>query len=104
MIVVSCCTRGEELWSEFSPLEIGDIFAFGSTTMVKRMVQADSTHQIGLKSTLQAFLILAESGDKGGSQKLAHPQKLEMFLLVPQQPVIPSTTGGRRRIQRIKMV
>jgi hypothetical protein len=61
MVVVSCYTGGEEMWSEFSPSEIGDIFACGSTSssaMIKQMVQADSTHQIGLKQTLHAVLIV----------------------------------------------
>jgi hypothetical protein len=44
--------------------------------MDKWMLQADSAHQIGLKPTLHAFLIVVESGDTGGLKKLA-----EFFLL-----------------------
>jgi hypothetical protein len=52
-----------------SPSEIGDVFACISTTidlMDKQMGQADSAHQIGLKPALHAFLIVVESGDRGG--------------------------------------
>jgi hypothetical protein len=44
--------------------------------MVKRMVQADSAHQIGLKPTLHTVLIVVESGDTRGLKKLA-----ESFIL-----------------------
>jgi len=49
-------------WRNFSPSEIGDVFAYNSTTnspIAKRRVQADSAHQIGLKPTLHASLIVA---------------------------------------------
>ena len=60
MVVVSCCTGGEEVWAEFSPSEIGDVFTCSSTTstaMVKWMAQVDSAHQSGLKPTIHAVLI-----------------------------------------------
>ena len=44
----------------FSPSEIGNVFACTSTTaspMDKWMPQADSAHQIGLKTILHAVLI-----------------------------------------------
>jgi hypothetical protein len=48
--------------AEFLPSEIGDIFACNSTTsspMVKlRAPEADSAHQIGLKLTFHAVLIV----------------------------------------------
>ena len=50
-----------DAWRNFSPSEIGDVFTCISTTidpMDKQMVQADSTHQISLKPTLHAFLII----------------------------------------------
>jgi len=31
-----------------------------------------------------------------------YPQKMEIFPLVSQQPVIPWTNGGHKEIQRIK--
>src|SRR6202451_664281 len=58
----------EKSWRNFSPSEIEDVFACISTTidsMDKRRTQADSAHQIGLKPTLHAFLIVVESGDTG---------------------------------------
>jgi hypothetical protein len=45
----------------FLPSEIGDVLNCTTTTshvMVKQMVQADSAHQIGLKPTLHAVLIV----------------------------------------------
>jgi hypothetical protein len=69
MVVLSCYTGGEEVWSEFSPSEIGDTFACGSTTSIAihtRSTQADSAHQTGLKPTLHAVLILVAIGDTGG--------------------------------------
>ena len=47
-------------WRNFSPSEIGNVFASTSTTnapMDKQMVQADSVHQLGLESILYAVLI-----------------------------------------------
>jgi hypothetical protein len=73
--------------------------------MDKRKPRVDSAHQTGLKPTLHAVLIVVESGDTGGCKNaggIFHPQELEMFLLV-SQPVAPSTNGGHRRIQRIKL-
>jgi len=75
--------------------------------MDKRRTQADSAHQIGLKPTLHAFLIVVESGDTGGVKKaggIFDPRKLEMFRLVSPQPSILWTNGGHRWIQRIKLV
>ena len=60
---------GEDGWRNFSPSEIGDVFAFISTTidpMNKQRPQADSAHRTGLKPTLHAILIVVESGDRGG--------------------------------------
>jgi len=51
----------ENLGRNFSTSEIGDVFACDLATRgpkVKRMVQADSAHQIGLKPTLHGVLIL----------------------------------------------
>jgi len=69
IVVESGDTGGWKSWRNFSPSGIGDIFVCISTTidpMDKRRAQADSAHQIGLKPTLHAFLIVVESGDTGG--------------------------------------
>src|SRR5271168_890711 len=63
----TCCRN-------FSLSEIGPDFACTSTTsapMDKWMLQAYLAHQTGLKPILHAVLIVVESGDRGGSKKLA---------------------------------
>jgi hypothetical protein len=60
IIVESGDTGGWKSWRNFSPLGIGDVFACITTTsdpINKRMAQAYSAHQIGLKPTLHALLI-----------------------------------------------
>src|ERR1700685_2359054 len=64
----------EKSWRNFSPSEIGDVFACISTTidsMDKRRAQADSARQTGLKPTLHTILIVVQSGDGGGRKRLA---------------------------------
>ena len=59
--LVMCLLMKENPGRNFFDSEIGDIFACDpviSTAMVKRTVQADSAHQIGLKPTLHAVLIV----------------------------------------------
>jgi hypothetical protein len=50
----------ENLGRNFFTSEIGDVFTCDATRSpkVKRILQADSAHQIGLKPTLHAILIL----------------------------------------------
>jgi hypothetical protein len=69
IVVESGDTGGEKSWRNFCTSEIRNVFGCISTTIDpidKRMAQADSAHQIGLKPTLHAFLIVVESGDTGG--------------------------------------
>jgi len=90
--------KSEEVWAEFLAPEIGDVFACASATkraIVKRIVQADSAHQICLNPTLSAVLIIVESGDRGGLKAggIFHAQKFGHVLAC-------STTTGAMRKQR----
>ena len=73
--------------------------------MDKWTPQADSAHQIDLKTILHAVLILVESGGTEGRINAAgifHSQKLGPILPLPQQSALLWTNGYSRRIQRIK--
>jgi hypothetical protein len=59
-----------------------NVLACSTTTsgaMVKRMVQEDSAHQIGLKPTLHAVLIVVESGDRRGGKSWRNFSSAEIW-------------------------
>src|SRR5271156_3606762 len=94
----------------FSLSEIGDVLACISTTtgvMDEWMPRADSAHQIGLKLTFHAVLIIGWGCYTRGWKCVAgifHSQKLAMFWLVSPPPPELWTNGCHERIQHIKLV
>jgi hypothetical protein len=60
-------------WRNFSPSEIGDVFACGSGirgAMVKQKPHLDSAHHIGLKPTLHTVLTVGGDAVQGGENAL----------------------------------
>src|ERR1700685_4534812 len=63
--------RGVKIQPSLATFLCPDIFVLACISitinpMDKRRTRADSAHQIGLRPTLHAFLIVVESGDGGG--------------------------------------
>jgi hypothetical protein len=69
MVVVSCCTGGEDVWAEFFP---GDVLASLATTnraMDKWMLRLNSAGRKGPELTLKEVLIVVESWYTTGKKR-----------------------------------